>query len=285
MATIREIRRQLHSVGNIRKITQAMEMVAGSRLRKAQAQAEQARPYFSKLKKMLDNLVLGSEVGENPLTIPREVHKTGFVVIAGDKGLCGGYNQAIFSATEKRLANYAPDQVELTLIGNRAIDYFSSKKWPLGEQIADWGGKIEYPQIRELTLELILKFLEGELDEVWLIYTHFVNVAIRHVRVEKLLNIDPPKVSPNYKPLVYLLEPNAHEIFTAILPHYCVTKVQAALNDAYASELSARVFSMRAATKNAQELIEKLTLVRNKIRQTGITKELIEITSGAESLK
>ena len=256
MATLRDIRRQIHSVGNIRKITQAMEMVAASRLRKAQAQAEQARPYFRKLTHMMDNLVQGSEVGSDPLTTPRPVKKIGYVVIAGDKGLCGSYNQSIFSKTEKLIKKQSTEEVELILVGNRAIDYFAHKQWKVGFEMGDWGGKITYVQIKEFTEKLIQQFLEGDLDEIWLIYTHFVNVAVRQIRVEKLLNIDPPKKKGNEKPIAYLLEPDAHAIFTAILPHYCVTKVQSALHDAYASELAARIFSMRAATKNSEELIQ-----------------------------
>jgi F-type H+-transporting ATPase subunit gamma len=285
MATLRDIRRQLHSIGNIRKITQAMEVVAASRLRKAQAHAEQARPYFNKLTEIMDNLVRGSEVGSDPLTQVREVQKQGFVVIAGDKGLCGAYNQMIFTTTEKLIKNLSPENVKLFLVGNRAIDYFAYKKWKRGKPTADWGGKITYAQIHELTQHLTQQFLEGQVDEIWLVYTHFVNVAVRQIRVEKLFPIEPPKRGVEAPPIPYQLEPGPQEIFKALLPHYSVTKVQAALNDAYASELAARIFSMRAATKNSDELIQKLTLVRNKIRQTGITKELIEITSGAESLK
>ena len=262
-----------------------MEVVAASRLRKAQAQAEQARPYFNKLTEIMDNLVRGSEVGSDPLTQHREVHKKGFVVIAGDKGLCGAYNQMVFTTTEKLIKTLSPDDVKLFLVGNRAIDYFAYKKWTKGLPVANWGGKITYAQIQEFTQHLTQQFLEKQVDEVWLVYTHFVNVAVRQIRVEKLFPIEPPKRASETAPIPYILEPGPQEIFKAILPHYCVTKLQAALYDAYASELAARIFSMRAATKNSDELIQKLTLIRNKIRQTGITKELIEITSGAESLK
>lgn len=285
MATLREIRRQLHSVENIRKITQAMEMVAASRLRRAQAKAERSRPYFLKLKEMLESLVSVVTDFVHPLIEKREVKKTGFIVIAGDRGLCGSYNHAVFSAAEKQLERYSPETVELILVGRKAIDYFSGKKWRVNEKIPEWGGKITYQEVEAFTQHVVNRYLAAELDEVWLIYTHYITVATREIRVEKFLNIEPSQREEKTRPINYIFEPNPEEIFAEILPRYCVTKIQSALNEAYASELAARIFSMRAATKNAEEMIEKLRLTRNKIRQIGITRELIEITSGAENLR
>lgn len=287
MATLREIRRKLHSVHNIQKITQAMEMVAASRLRRAQAKAELSRPYFSKLQEMLHQLIAVARDFSHPLINKREVKKIGFIVIAGDRGLCGGYNQSVFSTTEKLLNNYDSDQVELILFGRKTIDYFTRRKLKIGMKIADWGGKIPYRQIEELTHSLIQKYVNGEFDELWLIYTHYISIAVRKVIVEKFLNIEigasehkEEKNSSNY-----IFEPGVEGIFAEILPRYCIAKLQSALNESYASELAARIFSMRAATKNAEEMIEKLTLIRNKVRQSGITREILEITSCADSLK
>ncbi len=285
MATIREIRRKLQSVHNIQKITQAMEMVAASRLRRAQAKAEMSRPYAIKLRAILDNIMSTSDELTHPLINKREVKKIGLVIIAGDRGLCGAYNQTVFSTAEKMLKNYHPKQIELILVGRKTIEYFSGKKWQIGETIPEWGGKITYPQIEAFTYHLINQYLGANLDEIWLIYTHYMSIVSRKIMIEKLLNIDHSKSESNRKVTNYIFEPNASEIFAEILPHYCITKVQSALNEAYASELGARIFSMRAATKNAKEMIEKLTLVRNKVRQTGITRELIEVTSGMENLK
>lgn len=261
-----------------------MEMVAASRLRRAQAKAEKARPYAQKLHAILNNLIAVAEDLKSPLIMKREVKRTGFVIIAGDRGLCGSYNHLIFATAEKLLKNYSPEQVELIPVGRKAIDYFAWKKWPIGMKVSDWGGKISYVEIEAFTKNLIQQFLEGHLDEIWLIYTHFINVATRKILVEKLLNIENPGADKKSAPS-YIFEPQPAEIFAAILPHFCVTKVQSALSEAYASELGARIFSMRSATKNAEEMMIKLTLLRNKVRQAGITGELIEITSGAESLK
>lgn len=283
MATLREIRKKLHSVANIQKITQAMEMVAASRLRKAQSRAEKSRPYFSRLKEILDHLITSGEEFNHPLIQPREVKKIGFVIIAGDRGLCGAYNHAVFSEAEKKLRNYKPEQVELILVGRKAMESLSGKKWKVGTTLSDWGGKITYPQIENFTQQLIAQYLSGNFDEIWLIYTHFISAAAREVKVEKLLNIE--TVKKDNSSASTLFEPSVEEILAELLPHYCISKIQSALHEAYASELAARIFSMRAATKNAEEMIQNLTLTRNKIRQASITKELIEISSSVESLK
>lgn len=282
MATLRDLRQKIQSVGNIEKITKAMELVAASRLRKAQAKAEASRPYALKLKEVLDRLILASDELKHPLITPRKVRKTGLVVVAGDRGLCGGYNQNVFNAAEKFLQKYDASQAELIPVGRKSFEYFKMKKWPLADKLEEWGGKITYTQTEEFTIKLLSFYLTGQLDEIWLVYTHFINMCAREVRVDKFLNIDIAisAKSQDY----YILEPSALTIFTEILPRYCITKIQSVLNDAYVSELAARISSMRAATKNAEEMIEELTLIRNKVRQSGITKELIEITSGAEYL-
>jgi len=287
MATLREIRRKLASVHNIQKITQAMEMVAASRLRRAQSKAEQSRPYFLKLQEILQQLITASTDFKHPLIEGREAKKTGIVIISGDRGLCGGYNNTIFTTSEKLLTKYNPSQVELIVIGRKGVDYFSGKKWKIGSKIVEWGGKITYRQVEDLANNLMNQFLNKELDEIWIVYTQYISISARKVMVEKLLNIDVKQSEGEKKKrtLNYIFEPNMEEIFSQLLPRYCTSKIQSALHESYASELAARIFSMRAATKNAEEMIEKLTLVRNKVRQSGITRELLEITACVESLK
>lgn len=283
MATLRDIRRKIQSVANIQKITQAMELVAASRLRKAQARAESARPYALKLKEILDRLISSMDKSKHPLVTPRKVKTIGLVVIAGDRGLCGGYNHNVFGAAEKFLQGYSHDAVKLFPVGRKTVEYFTYKKWPIASKLSEWGGKIAYAQIEEFTRELMDLYLQGHVDEIWVVYTHFINMGAREVKIDKFLNIESSSTTPVNGS--YIFEPDAPSVFAEILPSYCVTKIQSALNDAYASELAARISSMRAAAKNAEEMIRSLTLTRNKIRQYGITKELIEITSGAESLR
>ncbi len=287
MSTLRDLRQKILAVGNIRKITQAMELVAAARLRKAQVKAESARPYALKLNEILERLIAAAGELHHPLitsvNVTPEVKKIGLVVIAGDRGLCGGYNQGVFSAAEKFIQKHSSAQITLITVGRKSCEHFAKSRLNIAYKIPEWGGKITYLQIEEFSMSLIDFYLNGQFDEIWLVYTHFVNLMVREVLIEKFLNIE-TKASTEQK-INYIFEPDAASIFAKLLPHYCITKIQSALNDAYAAELAARISSMRSATKNAQEMIEKLTLMRNKVRQAGITKELIEITSGAEILR
>lgn len=286
MATLREIRNRLRSVENIRQITKAMEMVAASRLQKAQSKAEQSRPYNAKMQQMLDNLAAAvSSDFRHPLFEKRSIKKVGLVIVAADRGLCGSYNANVFSAADKWLAHYPANQVELFLIGRKAIEHYKHQKWVIRDQRSPWGGKITFPEIKQLTYQLMDAFLSQALDEIWLVYTQYVNLLVRPVRVEKFLNIERPQRTQSTVATDYIFEPNAAEIYAELLPRYCVTKIQTVLNEAYAAELAARIFAMKTATKNAEDMINSLTLVRNKVRQAGITKEMLEITAGAQELK
>jgi len=285
MATLRDIRKKIRSVENIKQITKAMEMVAAARLRRAQAKAEQSQPYASKMRQILQNLASASTDFTHPLYEQREVKKTGLVVVAADRGLCGSYNTNLFLAADRFLKRYTPDRVELMAVGRKAVDYYRRRKWAIRHRVPEWGGKIAFPQVKTLANQLVSWFLLGELDEVWLVYTHFISIPSRKVVIEKFLNIEKPKTGEKQLTSDYIFEPNPTEIYAEILPRYCVTKIQTVLDEAYASELAARMISMGAATKNAEEMIDHLTLVRNKARQASITKEMLEITSGAEALK
>jgi len=284
MATLRDIRKRIRSVENIKQITRAMEMVAAARLRKAQAKAEQAQPYAAKMRQILENLATASSEFTHPLYQQREVNKTGLVVIAADRGLCGSYNTNIFQVADRFLRQTGQDKVELIVVGRKAVEYYRRRKWTIKKRVPEWGGKITFLQIKNLTNELVQWFLNEELDEIWLAYTHFISIPSRKVVLEKFLNIEKPKTEQKIT-TDYIFEPNPVEIYAEILPRYCVTKIQTVLAEAFASELAARMISMGAATKNAEEMIENLTLVRNKVRQAAITKEMLEITSGAEALK
>ncbi|HEY4831592.1 MAG TPA: ATP synthase F1 subunit gamma [Waddliaceae bacterium] len=286
MTTLREIRKRLQAAGNIKQITKAMELVAAARLHRAQVKAAQTKLYANKMKQIKENIASASIDFVHPLLETRKVQKVGLVVISADRGLCGPYNTNVFAASDLFLKNQAPQQLDLILIGRKAIDYYERRKMPVKYQIPDWVGKTSFSKVKTLANQLITWFLLGELDEIWLIYTHFTSIMNRKVVTEKFLNIDIPKAGGKKKAIAnYIFEPNPAEIYAEILPRYLITKIEAALDDAYASELAARILSMRSATKNAEEMIESLTLVRNKVRQTGITKEILEIISGAERLK
>ncbi len=286
MASLRDIRKRLQSIQNIQQLTKAMEMVAASRLHHVQMKVKQSRPYVNKIKEILDQL---SQVAStdycHPLLEQREVKKVGVVVIAADMGLSGSYNKDVFSATDKFLKSYKQDQVELILVGRKAVEHYRRRSWPIRYELGEWGEKLTQQQVMTFANDLVSWFLLGELDEVWFVYTHYITMMSRKVVVEKFLNVSQQSKEASKSSGDYIFEPAPQEIYGALLLRYCLTKVQTTLNEAYASELAARIFAMKAATTNADDMIEKLTLVRNKVRQAGITKEMLEITSGAEGLK
>lgn len=278
MSSLSNIRHHLRAIENIKQITTSMEMVASARFRRAQDRARQAQFYIAKMQEILEKLSSASTDFTHPLFIQRTIKKTGLVVVTSDRGLCGAYNSSILSAAEQFLKDQQTQNVELTLLGRKAIQYYQHKKWNIQTQLAGWCGKITLAQVKELSDHLVKSFLSGNVDTIWLVYTKFHTLMQREVVLEKFLPIGKPK-GEKRDSLNYIFEPNIDEIYEQILPRYCMTKIETMLNEAHASELIARIFSMKAAAKNAEEMIEHLTLERNKVRQTGITREMLETTS------
>ncbi len=285
MPSLKDIRTRIHSVDNIQKITKTMEMVAAAQLRKAQLKAEQSRPFAVKLKQILDH-VSQSDFSHPLLGKKTKSNKTGLIIVGSDRGLCGSYNTNIFLKADKFLKNFKKDkeQIELIPIGRKVVEHYQREKWPIKHSIIGWE-RLSYHDVRLLANRLIGWYLAEDFDEIWLLYTHYVNVLSRQIILEKFLPIERTSNKPEQPHLDFIFEPNPKAIYDEILPLYCVTKIQTVLHEAYASELGARIFSMKSATKNAIDMIERLTLERNKIRQASITREIAEITSGAENLK
>jgi F-type H+-transporting ATPase subunit gamma len=281
MTTVRDLRKRIGAAQNIQQITKTMEMVAAARLRRAQTKAEQARPYALKMKEMLENLSWTE--GTHPLFNARPVKKIGAVVISSDRGLCGAYNMSILAAAENFIQTHSEAPIELIPIGRKAVDYYHRHRAVIPIEIPKWDGNLPLAEIQALAKQLIDGYLSEQWDQIWLIYTHFINALQRQIMVEKLLPID--KTTHTGFPPDYIFEPEPARIYQELLPRYCAVRIQTALNESYAAELAARVFAMRTATKNAGEMIDSLTLLRNKVRQAGITKEMLEIISGAEGLK
>lgn len=279
MSTLRAIRKRLHSVQSIQQLTKAMEMVAASRLHHAHVKAKESQPYISKVKEITAHLSALITDFTHPFFEKREVNKIGVVIIGSDMGLCGSYNKDVFAVANQFLKSYAPDQYELILVGRKAIDYYRRRQKPIRFQMMEKGEKTTFSQVKTFANQLINWFLNGDFDEIWFVYTHYDSMISRKVVTQKFLNIDP--TSKKTASTEYLFEPSLTEVYSEILSRYCLSFVQTAFNEAYASELAARIFAMKAASTNAEEMIQKLTLVRNKVRQAGITKEMIEITSGS----
>jgi F-type H+-transporting ATPase subunit gamma len=286
MATLRDLRRRIKSVQGTQQITKAMEMVAAARLRKAQAKVESSRPYASKMQSMLDNLTRASASLDHPLFEKREVKKVGIVVVTSDRGLCGSYNNNVISAAEKLRKCYDPDQVALIFVGKKGYVHYSKRVCEIALKYLNMGAMLDLTQVRRIADDLVNLFLSRQVDEVHLVYTRFLSAVSHKVVTEKFLNIESQvKAGERTDQVDYIFEPNPEKIFADLLPSYCMTRVLLALAESFASEHATRMISMGAATKNAEEMIDDLTLVMNKLRQATIPKEMLEITTGAEALK
>ena len=286
MSSLRDIRRRIKSVQGTQQITKAMEMVAAAKLRKAQSRVESSRPYASKMQSMLDNLTKAAATIVHPLFEKREVEKVALVIISSDRGLCGSYNSNIIRAADEFLKRYEREKVVLVNIGKKGYIYYSKRPWEIRLKYLGLGGNLVLSQVKSITSDLVNLFLSREVDEIYFLYTKFLSAMTYRVTLEKFLNIESQVEREEKKGyLEFIFEPGPEKIFSSLLPNYCMTKVQMALAESFASEHGSRMISMGAATKNAEEMIEHLTLVRNKLRQASITKEMLEITTSAEALK
>jgi F-type H+-transporting ATPase subunit gamma len=285
MSSLRALRRRIKSVQNTQQITKAMEMVAAAKLRRAQLRATASRPYAAKITEMLDNLASAASELDHPLFKAREVRRTALVVVTADRGLCGAYNSTLVRAAEQRLRAAEPGSIQLVLVGRKGRDYFRRRKFPVLVTHTPLPAEASLEFARELTQDLIARFLAGDIDRVEVMFTEFISALRRRVVVQTFLPVGAGGAAGATAGDVTIFEPDAESIFAELLPRYATAKLFAALADALASEHGARMIAMGAARKNAGELIDLLVLRRNRMRQASITKELLEIVGGAEALK
>jgi F-type H+-transporting ATPase subunit gamma len=282
----RDLVRRIQSVKGTQQITKAMKMVAASRLRRAQEAITHARPWADTLSHVLANVAARTEFS-HPLLEAHEGEKTWVVIISSDKGLCGSFNSNLLRTVEKDLLSGRWPEVELAVIGRKASDYFKSRRWPLVINERDTISSLSAAAGPRLGQQFIEAFTSGAVDSVWLAYNSFVNMIRQDVTVTRLLPLEPPKVTEDLgeSQVDYLYEPDARTLLAELLPRHVETQVQRALYDSAAAEQAARMTSMDAATRNAGDMIEALTMLYNRTRQAAITKELIEIVSGAQALE
>jgi len=283
LSGIRDIKRRIRAVTNIQHVTKAMQMVAAAKMRRAQDRVLAARPYALKLAEVAGRLAGAANARELPLVAPREVKTAGYVLITGDRGLSGAYNSSLIQLAETCLSQ-EERPVALVTIGRKGYRYFRQRPVKILKNIVDIKDDFDISQAGELARQLMELFLQGQLDEVNLIYARFYSALHYTPRVERLLPLETPPPE-EVVDTGYIFEPEPTGILTALLPRYCEIKVYQALLDAKASEHSASMIAMDAATKNAGEMIERLTLTFNKARQSAITTEILEVATGAEALK
>ena len=283
MPSAREINRRIKSVTNTQQITKAMKMVSSVRLRRAQDRALATAPYTEKMEGMLQRLSAASPDAGNPLFTPHdEVKKTCYIVIGSDKGLAGAFNSNVNKAMVSVLKDKPRDASMLLVAGRKPIEYLKhlhlvpEKKW------SGFSDKPQFSHAQQIAHLATQKFLAGEVDEVYVIYTHFKSALSQDTKIVKMLPISQQASGPREE---YLFAPDAKLVLDALLPQYLDLFIYNSLLQSAASELGARMTAMTSATDNAGELIDKLTVTYNKVRQAGITNELTEIVSGANALQ
>jgi F-type H+-transporting ATPase subunit gamma len=281
MANIRDIRRRIRSAKNIQQITRAMKFVSAARLRKAQERVIAARPYAQQMLAVLNSLASRVPAQSHPLLAQREGNRIELVVITADKGLCGAYNTNILKRTVEFMVHHPGAPLELNILGKRGRDFFRRRSYAVRHEAINVLQKPSFADAAAIARDIIEEFIQGNKDQVWLVYNEFKSVVHQRVVVEPLLPIKKLEGMAESHPVEYLYDEPPEHIFGNLLPRHVESQIFRALLEAAASEQGARMTAMDAATKNASEMIDSLTLYANKVRQAGITKELIEVVSGA----
>lgn len=290
MANLKDLKTRINSVKSTQKITSAMKMVAAAKLRRAQEVAEAGRPYSSRMQQVISGLAANANKSNAPeLLIGREDVKTHLlIVVSADKGLCGGFNGSIARQTRQeinRLENEGKS-VLVYMVGKKAADNLGreilNKTFERIENLQ--GSNVDYSKVKGVAEKILLGFADNQFDQVSIIYNQFVNAITQNVVVAPLIPANVVGEQENESLVVYDYEPEQNELLELLLPRNITTQIFSALLESSAAELAARMTAMDNATRNAGDMIDSLTLVYNRTRQANITKELIEIISGAEAL-
>jgi F-type H+-transporting ATPase subunit gamma len=285
MAVGKEIRTQITSVKNTQKITKAMEMVAASKMRKAQDRMAASKPYAKKMRQVISHLANAHPEYKHPFLEDRETKRVGYIIISTDRGLCGGLNINLFKTALSAMSQWEESgaEIDMCLIGSKAESFFKR----LGNTVSTINHIGDKPHLDELigTVKVMLdSYMEGNLDRLYLVENEFVNSMTQQARVSQLIPVQPAEDEELKHYWDYLYEPDSKEVLDGLLTRYVESQVYQAVVENIACEMSARMVAMKAATDNAGDMINELQLIYNKARQGAITQELSEIVSGASAV-
>jgi F-type H+-transporting ATPase subunit gamma len=295
MATLREVRRRIAAVKSTQKITKAMKMVAAAKLRRAQMNVVSARPYAHKALELLQHLSASADGVLNPLLVPRDIASVALVVVTSDRGLCGAFNANLLKTAVGHLdgtygALLSAGNVKLFCIGRKGADFFRKRHYPVAGRYIGLYDVLSFAAVKPIAREIAERFLQGEFDKVEIIYNEFKSVAQQRIVIEEFLPIPAESImvgrssAKPARPVYYLYEPSSRQLANALVSRHVDFQLWRVLLESNAAEQGARMTAMDNATENAQELISSLQLQYNKARQAAITKELLEVVSGAEAL-
>src|SRR5271157_847940 len=282
MPSLIDIRRRIRSVKNTQQITKAMKMVSAAKLRRAQDRVIASRPYAAMLRKMLENVaaaVAGDEqAGQNPLLAQRAEQRILLVLITSDKGLAGAFNANLIKGAQRFIAEHGGAAVRLELIGRKGRDFFRKRRAEIAGEHVGLAARLVYADLAAIARKAMDLYTTEEIDAVYVLYNGFKSVVAQTLTLTRVL---PVEVRSREERVDYIFEPAPRELLNALLPRYVELEFYRALAESTAAEHAARMTAMEAATSNAGEMIDKLTLHMNRVRQASITKEIIEVVSGA----
>ena len=281
MATLLDIRRRIRSVKSTQQITRAMKMVAAARLRRAQDSIFNARPYANQMLTLLESLAARTEQRAHPLLAERPIKRVLLVLITADRGLCGAFNANLIRAAQDYLEEHGGSEVSMIAVGRKGRDAFRRHALGLVAEHINLFAHVEFSHAGQIAKEIIDLYTQQKVDAVDFVYNEFKSIMTQRVRVERYLPIKPVQPAEGEVLIDYIYEQPAAEILNALLPRYVEIEVYRALLESRAAELAAQMTAMDAATNNAAELIDSLTLHLNRVRQAAITREIIEVVSGA----
>src|SRR2546422_4564703 len=284
MPSLLDIRRRIRSVKNTQQLTKAMKTVSAAKLRRAQDRVLSARPYAEQLKRVLGNLTSRVEDVSHPLLEVRPEERILFVVVTADRGLCGAFNSNINRTAQNFIRDHKDQTFQLMSVGRKGRDFFRRRGVAIRAEFINIFSRLDYGNAKDIAEAIVKAYTDAEVDAVYIVYNEFKSVIQQRVVVEKLLPLSRGELAQSEPQPDYIFEQPPQEIFNRLLPRYVEIQIYRALLESIASEHGARMASMDTASRNAGDMIDMLTLNMNRIRQAAITREIIEVVSGAGAL-
>jgi F-type H+-transporting ATPase subunit gamma len=283
MATQLDIKRRIRSVKNTQQITRAMKFVAAARLRRAQEKAFSARPFAQGISRLVCSAAVRVSEDTHPLLRRSPERRILLLAVSGERGLCGAFNANVIRRTLEFLRGHERQDVSLIVLGRKIRDAMRKQPWKIAAEHVDFTTRVDLARAREVAKEVMALYESGAVDAVYIVFNEFKSVLAQNLRLEKILPVERESDSNQQSGVEYLYEQPPAEILGHLLPRYVEVQIFRALAESAAAEHAARMTAMDSATNNAGELIDQLTLYMNKVRQAAITKEIIEVVSGAAS--
>ena len=285
MAKTHDLKRRIRSIKNTMQVTKAMKMVSAARLRRAQDRILAARPFALTMSKVLASLAARANPEMHPLLVQREIKRVELVLVTSDRGLCGSFNANAIKAATAFLGQYRPETLNVMTVGRRGRDFVRRRKLKITAEWLDVFRNLDFSTAQLIGDDLVRRYIDGEVDAVYVAYNEFKSVVSQRPVVEQILPIPRAELVAAGEGEDYIYEPGPESLFDEILPGYVSVQVWRALLESAAAEHAARMTAMDSATKNAKELTEALTLHMNRVRQASITTAIIEDVSGAAALE